>query len=439
MTTPLQFPIQSNEDVPGLPFPLPDIKDVPPFINSLILLIDPSAEKGREMLQEAINKALEFQVDVQLKWKINTVDMFLRFAAGHLKWIPTEDHSGNTIYLTICLFYFILDQDPVSGMQTKIVPSEVDRPLTVISQWITMFAMRVGDFMSTEASLTPESLASFENQKDFHMEEALYPPGGFKTFNQLFCRHLKPGRRPIVGDDKTIVFPADSRYDCAAPVNNDSTVTIKQLPWSINALLRGSAYSGEFAGGTWMHSFLGPRDYHRQHAPVSGKVLEAKVIQGLCYLEVDVEKKDKSGKSILRPHRSWETPKFQLRPDEPFDEVGAPNTAGYQFIQTHGCIIIENPVVGLVAVLPVGMAYVSSVNLSVQSRYETNGPLPSYVNKGDEISNFQFGGSDIVVVFQGRKPGWQGKPGPPGVKITAKPDQHYNYGEELAIVTDDLF
>ena len=62
-------------------------------------------------------------------------------------------------------------------------------------------------------------------------------------------------------------------------------------------------------------------------------------------------------------------------------------------MQRRGCIIIdtEGPN-GLVAALPIGMFQVSSINLSVKTG--------DIVKKEEEISWFEFGGSDIVLVFE---------------------------------------
>ena len=62
----------------------------------------------------------------------------------------------------------------------------------------------------------------------------------------------------------------------------------------ISQLLDGTPYGDRFKGGQFIHSFLNAYDYHRQHAPVSGFIREAKVIPGLCYLEVKVTKDDKN-------------------------------------------------------------------------------------------------------------------------------------------------
>merc|ERR1712045_300475 len=70
---------------------------------------------------------------------------------------------------------------------------------------------------------------------------------------------------------------------------------------------------------------------------------------------------------------------------------------GYEFAQARGVITIdtsESPYgdIGIVAIIPVGMCQVSSVSMIA-----TEG---SYLQKGDEFGFFQFGGSDIIMLFQ---------------------------------------
>ena len=79
------------------------------------------------------------------------------------------------------------------------------------------------------------------------------------------------------------------------------------------------------------------------------------------------------------------------RPDGSLQAV---NGDTYQFSQERGLVIIESPVVGLVAVVPVGMSLISSVTLTPE--------VGAVLRKGDGFGYFQFGGSDIVLVFQDR-------------------------------------
>lgn len=90
-------------------------------------------------------------------------------------------------------------------------------------------------------------------------------------------------------------------------------------------------------------------------------------------------------------------------------QFDAPDTPGYQFAQNRGLIVMDTPV-GLVAMLPMGMAQVSSVMLTAEEGIT--------LTKGDEISYFQFGGSDIVLVFQRQS----------NVNLTAQPGVHYKMG-----------
>jgi phosphatidylserine decarboxylase len=391
-------------------------KELDPII---ILLKQYLIDTGRgKALDEAVKKANSYGIPQLKEWGITNADGFLNYANDLLKWIPHENFQGKDIYWTLCVFYFILDLDPLLPLQTEIKPTSIGKPLTWLSSWIVCYAQRIGAFMDTPGSITPESFKSFQQSPVYHIDECIIPKDGFKTFNELFARRLQSGKRPISNphDPKTIVFPADSSFDGAEQVQSDSIVTIKTLPWPIKALLEQANYHGEFDNGIWMHAFLNTFDYHRQHAPVAGKVIEAKVIQGAAYLEVVVQEDD-SGIPTLAPIRTYadDPPKKGF-----FSSVEAPDSPGYQFLQMRGLIMIDSPVLGLVAVLPIGMAQVSSVKLSVKKG--------DTVKKGQEISYFQFGGSDIVLVFQ-KKAGLTINSFP---KVT-DPPTHYNVGNVLAI------
>ena len=56
--------------------------------------------------------------------------------------------------------------------------------------------------------------------------------------------------------------------------------------------------------------------------------------------------------------------------------------------------MIQTKKYGKVAILPIGMAQVSSVMLTVSKG--------DHVHKGQNISYFQFGGSDCVMVFENK-------------------------------------
>ena len=378
-----------------------------------------------QALEDAVQAALKYKVPQQIKWGITSAEGFLEFADKMLFWIPHENFEGKDVNWMLCMFYFIFDQPPLLDLQTPILPTSIGKPLTWVSDWIVAYAKKMGQFMDTPESITTESYESFVNSPKYHTSECIVPPGGFKTFNELFTRHLKDGRRPIDGlnDPKTIVFPADSTFDGAWQIQNNSIVSLKNLPWPIKDLLQDSNYKDEFAGGIWMHAILDSFDYHRQHAPVAGIVREAKIIEGAAYMDI-IATLDENGKPTLKPVRGYSEKLTAALPVIPGrdKELEAPDHPGYQFLQIRGLITIESPVLGLVAALPIGMAQVSSVVLNKLIK------IGEPVEKGQEISNFAFGGSDIVLVFQ-KKAGLTLSSFPP----VTTPPTHYNVGNKLAV------
>ncbi|WYZ46842.1 hypothetical protein EsH8_IX_001067 [Colletotrichum jinshuiense] len=388
------------------PFPLPGVVD-PWIIDTLVKGV---FNDDLAPLATAVQSAMTYDIPQMKDWGVTDVQSFLLFLSGMLNWVPTETCNGKLIYNTQCLLYFILDQPPISNppFSTLINPSSVGQRLEPLSKWTVDFANKVGSWMSTSGSINCDAVKSFQNSPLYNYDEAIAPPyNDWKNFNQLFARHLKPGMRPVsAGEptdpdyDRVVVYPADSTFDGAWHIDDKAEVNIKDLPWKISDLLDGSQYASLFEGGTWMHAFLNTFDYHRQHAPVAGTVVEANVIQGLAYLQV----RSDPDTGELKPHRSYICPDVEERNEGNglAGTLDAPDDAGYQFLQARGCVIIKNPLLGYVAVLPIGMCQVSSVKLAWEPEPGQKYPIHPNVDikKGDEISHFEFGGSDIVLVFQ---------------------------------------
>jgi phosphatidylserine decarboxylase len=328
---------------------------------------------------------------------------FIQFIDNFVHWLPIENETGTLFYSKACAFYFILDQQPIVQYQNRVHPFAQQPELTPLSRWILKYAQEMGRFMDSPASLSEATLATFYRSPAYNLHEYIQPQGGWKTFNQFFARSIKPGYRPIaaIADPTVITSPADSVFSGQWEIRADSGITIKGLHWSVEELLAGSPYQQCFANGLFTHAFLSPTDYHRQHAPVDGVVLEARVIPGQAYLQVGVEAA--SGAEASSAERRLVARRHLYAPDE----------AGYQFAQARGLIVLEAPI-GLVAILPIGMAMVSSVVLTAEPGMA--------LRKGEEISYFQFGGSDVVMLFAASS----------NVSITAQVGVHYKVGTRIA-------
>ncbi len=364
------------------------------FVNATDLktLVKNNPDLGKAIeasLLEAHQKAIAKQLNNidRLIWPKN-LDEYYLYLNDFSKWIPTEgdinsrENYDKEILIKLCHFYWLIDD-------VQNIPE--------FSMWLVSFANSWGDFLNTPESLTEESLQSFMNQPLFKMEQYMMPVGAFTpagdkpipnnasgwiTFNQFFAREALPGLRPVAGikDDNIIVSPADAEFKRIFPINEKSEIVIdsnssanigrikKTHSYSIPELIEGSGYEDAFKNGVFMHSFLSPYDMHRFCSPVSGEVKYSTAVQKRVYLEVVIT-------------------------DE--GEYDAPDNTdgGYEFIQTRGILILDTGGDnGLVAVIPIGMAQVSSVNMNATKGVN--------LYKGQEFGYFLFGGSDIILLFQ---------------------------------------
>ena len=385
-----------------IPFLLLATMKLQPIVQELVSLID--ANNWQSDFEMAVLNAAQAKV-AELEG-MRCLDDFLKFINDFVTWIPRENETGTMFYSKACAFYFVLDQEPIVHYQNRVRPYSRQPELTPLSQWIVRYAQQMGSFMDSPESLSEESLETFYQSPAYNLHEYIRPNGGWKTYNQFFARTVKPGYRPVaaIADPTVITSPADSVFSGQWEIRSDSGITIKGLHWSVEELLAGSPYQHRFANGLFTHAFLSPTDYHRQHAPVDGVVVEARVIPGQAYLQVVVETPEHMQVQKREPGARRLVARRQLL---------APDEAGYQFAQARALILFDSPI-GLVAVMPIGMAMVSSVMLTAEQGMT--------LRKGEEISYFQFGGSDVVMLFEAAS----------NVSITAQLGVHYKVGSRIA-------
>jgi phosphatidylserine decarboxylase len=213
------------------------------------------------------------------------------------------------------------------------------------------------------------------NLDEFKTDPAA-PFSGFKSWNDFFIREFKPGLRPVAlpNDPAAIVSACEAApYAIETNVKEYDTFWIKAQPYSLRQLLNGH-FVDQFIGGTVYQAYLSAENYHRWHSPVSGTIAKIEKIPGTYYAEAV---------------------------SEGFDPVGPNNSQGYiAHVATRALLFIEadNPEIGLMCLIPVGMAEVSScvfVTAAGQALKEGQ-----HVNKGDQVGYFQFGGSTHCLVFR---------------------------------------
>jgi phosphatidylserine decarboxylase len=214
-------------------------------------------------------------------------------------------------------------------------------------------------------------------QRAVGIEQFVHDPAdehwGFASWNDFFTRRFIETARPIASPEngKVIVSACESTpYRISTGVQRQDSFWIKRQPYSLNDLLANDDAVDEFVGGTVYQAFLSATNYHRWHSPVDGTVVRAFVQEGTYYSEDDSE-----GAQAVDPTTSQ---------------------SYLAHVAARAIILIDadDPAIGLVAFLGVGMSEVSSCVIA------SNIKPGNHIGKGDELGYFQFGGSTECLIFR---------------------------------------
>ncbi len=219
------------------------------------------------------------------------------------------------------------------------------------------------------------------------------PSHGFGSWDAFFTRRFRPGVRPVASpDDDSVINNAceSAPYRLVSGVARQARFWIKAQPYSLEHMLDAHPLAERFIGGTVYQAFLSAFSYHRWHSPVNGTVVATRLVDGSYY---------------------------SARPGQGFDDCAPRQSQAYiTQMATRALIFIEadNPAIGLMCVMPVGMAEISTCEVTV-----TPGQR---VRKGEQLGMFHFGGSTHCLLFgpevtldfdlRGQTPGLESTPVP---------------------------
>ena len=198
------------------------------------------------------------------------------------------------------------------------------------------------------------------------------PYWGFVSWNAFFTRPFKTGMRPVAEPDnaKLVVSACEAApYNIQYDVKLRDTFWIKAQPYSLVDIFTAehSDLAQVFVGGSVYQAFLSAFNYHRWHAPVSGVVSQAYLVDGSYYSDADSEGEDPGGLN---------------------DSQGYISAVAARAVIVIDC---DDGDIGKVGCVFVGMAEVSSCVIDA---------LPGQrVRKGDELGYFQYGGSTCCLIF----------------------------------------
>ena len=236
-----------------------------------------------------------------------------------------------------------------------------DNPFGKLLLWAAVkkswFSRWYGWRMSQPASKA--RIRPFIRKYKLDEEEFDSDPEGFRSFNEFFSRKLKPDARPIEQENAVAVFPADGRHLGVQDLSANLGFYVKGQKFDLPKLFQSEELAGRFRKGSLIISRLCPVDYHRFHAPVSGKISEARLINGSLFSVNPI---------ALRKRLSvfWENKRYLC--------------------------MIDSDYHGKVAQFIVGATCVGSATFTFSQNQR--------VKKGEELGYFSFGGSCVLTLFE---------------------------------------
>jgi phosphatidylserine decarboxylase len=124
-------------------------------------------------------------------------------------------------------------------------------------------------------------LGRFAEHFGINLAEAEGSLPDYPSLQALFTRRLKPGLRVQEGAAPGFVnSPVDGRVIASGRIESGTAIQAKGLSYRIAELLKHDPGAARFEGGHYLTLYLSPKDYHRIHVPVEGRVSAVSRVEG---------------------------------------------------------------------------------------------------------------------------------------------------------------
>jgi phosphatidylserine decarboxylase len=106
----------------------------------------------------------------------------------------------------------------------------------------------------------------------------------YASFNQFFTRALHPDARPLPNDADSLLSPVDGQVSAVGRIEEGLLLQAKGHRYRVVELLGGeSALATPFQNGHYLTAYLSPRDYHRVHMPLAGRLTRMVHVPGRLF------------------------------------------------------------------------------------------------------------------------------------------------------------
>ena len=204
---------------------------------------------------------------------------------------------------------------------------------------------------------------------------------GYADFNSFFTRALVSSARPLPAGEDHLVSPADgSIYDYGRIVEG-SLIQAKAHRYTVTQLLGDpSCDAAPFLNGSYLTVYLSPKDYHRVHMPVSGRLVEMVYVPGSLF--------------SVNPSTARAVPRL--------------------FARNERVVVRFQTALGAMAVVMIGAVFVGGIETVWHGavtparsrqisrwRYGAEGERPCTITRGAELGRFNMGSTVVMLLERG--------------------------------------
>ncbi len=117
-----------------------------------------------------------------------------------------------------------------------------------------------------------------------NMAEAVQPdPLAYQHFNAFFTRKLRADARLADANPAALLCPADGRVSQSGAIVDGRIFQAKGHDYTAAELLGDEVAAAPYRNGLFVNVYLSPRDYHRVHMPLAGRLKETVHVPGRIF------------------------------------------------------------------------------------------------------------------------------------------------------------
>ncbi|WP_368653309.1 phosphatidylserine decarboxylase [Ornithinibacillus sp. 4-3] len=207
----------------------------------------------------------------------------------------------------------------------------------------------------SQSGLSKPLIRPFARTYRINIDEMKLPLNAFGSLHDFFTRELKPDLRPINQSPNILISPVDAVVESMGIVRQNNRFSVKDQQYTLEQIFGSTERAKTYESGYYFILYLSPRDYHRFHYPIDGKV----------------------GVRYALGEKSYPVNQMGLQyGDTPF-------ATNYRIISE-----LETAY-GKVAMIKVGALNVNSIQLSHSDEH---------FSKGEELGYFSFGSTVILFI-----------------------------------------